>query len=166
MSLFNNLFEAWLREATQKPLAAWKRTALLWRLQEDEDLRCYAAELAQFSHEAQPAKTLSETEMAWMRGRLQALVEKNPHAELPSWTPSFGAAAVGLALGAAVLAVTLLLPSSKPDNASTQGSSSDPGAALSLPTPTVTPTQTPDADNKATESTTTPSPEASATPAV
>jgi hypothetical protein len=164
MSLFNSLFEAWLREATQKPLASWKRTALLWRLQEDEDLRCYAAELAQFSHEAQPAKTLSDTEMAWMRGRLQALVEKNPHAELPSWSPGFGAAAVGLALGAAVLAITLLLPSSKPDSSSTQGASSDPGAALSLPTPTVTPTQTPDADNKAMDAG--PSPEASATPAI
>jgi hypothetical protein len=142
MRSLNSLFEAWLREATQKPLASWKRTALLWRLQEDEDLRCYAAELAQFSHEAAPSKSLSDSEMAWMRGRLQALVEKNPRAELPAWTPSFGAAALGLAVGAAVLAVMLMLPKPPTETQASQGAPSAQAAALSLPTSTVTPSPT------------------------
>ena len=48
MMLLRPLYEAWLLDATQGPLAPWKRALLKRALVRDEALRCLAAELAQF----------------------------------------------------------------------------------------------------------------------
>ena len=139
----NSLFEAWLREATEKPLAPWKRAALLWRLQEDEELRCYAAELAQFSHEPEAAKVLSPAEQQWMRERLRARVQAEP-ARASAWQGSWAGPGIALALGATVLALFLWAPSAQtPSNQSAQGASSAAAEALALPSPTSTSTMTP-----------------------
>ncbi len=138
----NDLFEAWLREATQKPLASWKRTALLWRLQEDEDLRCYAAELAQFIHEEEPSKDFSPTEQAWMRERLQARLGSIKPAPIDAWISRWGGSVVGLTVGLSILALIISAPSSAPVTVAL-GSSSGQAAALTQPSPTSTVTPEP-----------------------
>jgi hypothetical protein len=145
MFRINALFEAWLREATEKPLASWKRTALLWRLQESEELRCYAAELAEFSFETEQAapKSFGEEQQAWMRQRMQARLKdvgKGTLSDGNAWvTP-----ALGLALGLALLALVLNAPPKDSGNGA-QAANAEQGAALTLPSPTPTMTTTPTA---------------------
>lgn len=144
MVRINALFEAWLRESTEKPLAAWKRTALLWRLQEDEELRCYAAELAQFSHESAPAeaKAFGEAEQAWMRERLQARLQGVGRGTLADAGAGWWGPVAGAVLGLAVLALVLSAPKDA-GNAPTQAANVEQGAALTLPSPTPSSTVTP-----------------------
>ena len=139
----NALFEAWLREATEKPLASWKRAALLWRLQEDEELRCYAAELAQFAHEPEPEKGLSPAQAQWMRERLQARLQETGRGTLDDASAAWWGPAIGLAIGALVLGVVLNAPDKKGE--SVQGGKVELGGDLTLPspTPTATPSPTP-----------------------
>ena len=149
MFRLNALFEAWLREATERPLASWKRAALLWRLQEDEELRCYAAELAQFSPDSElaPAKEFGEAEQAWMRGRMQARLIEVGKGTLSDASAGWLGPVAGLALGLAVLALVLSAPRQAPE-VSKQAANSGQGAALTLPspTPTLTATTTPSAE--------------------
>ena len=146
----NALFEAWLRDATEKPLASWKRAALLWRLQEDEDLRCYAAELAQFSHEPEPAKGLSAAEQAWMRERLRAHLDTAKPAAADGWLAGWTGPALGLGLGLLVLGAVLFLPKQDPESVS-QGASGAQAEALALPTATMTVTPSITSDAKGDE---------------
>lgn len=143
----NTLFEAWLRQATEKPLASWKRTALLWRLQENEELRCYAAELAEFSFESEQAapKAFNEEQQAWMRQRMQARLKdvgKGTLADGNAWVGP----ALGLALGAALLTLVLNAPHKDGGNGA-QAANAEQGAALTLPSPTPTVTPTPTASS-------------------
>ena len=146
MFTVNSLFEAWLRQATEKPLPAWKRIALIWRLQEDEELRCYAAELAQFSHELEPSKGLSAADQAWMRERLRARLN-DPKSLVPNaWQSQWTSPVAALLLGALVFALVLWFPHQvQVPQANTQAASSAQGEALALPTasPTATLTKTP-----------------------
>jgi hypothetical protein len=137
MFRLNALFEAWLREATERPLASWKRSALLWRLQDDEELRCYAMELAEFSHEPE-AKGFGAAEQAWMLRRIMSRLDETPRAR-PAY--GLGGMAAGLALGVAVLGLVLLLPKS-PAPPAQQAAPQGEALARLTHTSTVTPTGT------------------------
>jgi hypothetical protein len=140
----NALFEAWLRESAEKPLASWKRGALLWRLQEDEELRCYALELAQFIHEAEPSKDFSPVEQAWMRERLQARLGSVQAAPADPWISRWAGPVIGLTVGLSILALIVSAPQPEPV-AVVMGSSAARAAALTLPSPTSTVTPSPTA---------------------
>jgi hypothetical protein len=146
MLRLNAIFEAWLRESTEKPLASWKRAALLWRLQEDEALRCYAAELAQFTHEPEPSKAFGPEEQAWMRERLRARLPKVGTATPESdWVSALAGPVIGLTVGLSILALIVSAPEPVPESAS-QGASSKEALALTLPSPTATETPLPSGD--------------------
>jgi hypothetical protein len=135
MPLLRPLFEAWLLDATQGPLAPWKRRLLKRALDRDEALRCLAAELAQFSYEAHaPAADKAPD----LRPRLRALTA-DAHTDAPLFpSPWVPAGAIAFLLLLAVIAILQRAPEAAP--ALQQAASRQDGAAQALMQPSPTPT--------------------------
>jgi len=133
--LLRPLYEAWLLDATQGPLAPWKRALLKRALVRDEALRCLAAELAQFSQE--PAAHAMD-KAPDLRPRLRALTAQ-PEAERPlfpnAWVP---AGAIAFLLLLAMVAM-LQRPAQAPATDPQLGQVLDSGTS-DLPAPTALPT--------------------------
>jgi hypothetical protein len=136
--LLRPLYERWLRDATQAPLPAWKRRALMLALQKDVALRCLAAELAEFSQEpATHAGERSHLKAPDMRTRVVALATE-AQAQRPlfpsSWVPAGG---IAVLLLLALVAVLQQAPVQQ--SAAQQANRSDQDAAKDLALPTATP---------------------------
>lgn len=139
--LLRPLYERWLLQATHAPLAPWRRRLLARALEDDEDLRCLAAELAQFSHEESAPAALKAPDL---RPRLRALLRETP-VERPlfpnAWIPA-GAVAVLLVLA---LVAALQNPIRPEARQQARGLDADAVKALALPSPSPSPSPTPTA---------------------
>jgi|GEM_PF-7018884 hypothetical protein len=92
MLLLRPLYESWLLESTQAPLPAWKRRLLKDALSKDTALRCLAAELAEFTHEAHAPAADKAPDMR-TRVVARALAPEPERALFPSgWVPAGGIA--------------------------------------------------------------------------
>ncbi len=136
MDLLRPLFEAWILEATQGELPAWRRSLLAWALRRDEALRLLALELAEFNQEEAPANEQAPDLRARLRSHIQG------ETLLPGEAPLFPNVWVP-AGGIAVLLVTAwvaLAVHPAADQHLEDASAQSAKAAEELALPTFTPT--------------------------
>ena len=138
--LLRPLFERWLLDATQAPLAPWKRSLLLRALKQDTALRQVALELADFEHRDAPEPNA----LPDLAPRLKAILSSDDRSLdqplLPSaWLPAGALAAMLLV----IMLVTLFDGRVSGPQGDQQARVQDNAAALALAIPTFTPTPTP-----------------------
>lgn len=139
MLIFRSLYEAWLRDATEAPLAPWQRHLLARALQKDEALRCYAVELVELNHEESVPHDLKAPDL---RVRLHAALHAE-EAPRSAWQPSWAWAGAAVLMAAAGASFWLSGPSQGPVEVAAVEQPTE-AAALRIPsaTPSATPTPT------------------------
>jgi hypothetical protein len=157
MLILRPLYEAWLKRATERPLAPWQRSLLLRALERDTALRCFALELAELD---QPNALPPDLKAPDLRARLHQALQAEAAPPRAAWQPTWAWASAAVLLIAGAVSLWWNSSAQAPVEVAAVQQSSE-AAALRVPSATVTstltvsPTRTPSA---------TPSPTPSATP--
>jgi hypothetical protein len=159
MLILRPLYEAWLKRATERPLAPWQRSLLLRALERDTALRCFAMELAELE---QPDALPANLKAPDLRTRLHQALQAETAPPRAAWQPAWAWASATVLLVAGAASLWWNNSAQAPVEVAAVQQTSE-AAALRVPSPTVTPTLTA-SPSRTPSATPSPTPSATATP--